>query len=124
MLLFPHNDARARGPRAGDIFDPLKRDLLKARSERMSMGMSGELEQGATGRYTFDPKVRRGRAAQRAGPAPRSHTPLPTTLANTAAAWHRPARAQMWGPLKVHSTPYGHCVDKTGAYVVQPQSER
>jgi len=24
----------------------------------------------------------------------------------------------------VHSTPYGHCVDKTGAYVIHPQSAR
>lgn len=29
---------------------------------------------------------------------------------------------KMWDDLHIHSTPYGHCVDKDGNYIVRPQS--
>ena len=72
---------------AGDIKDPLKRDVLKPVYERRLMGGSVDslLSLGRTGgKYTLD--------------------------------------TQMWGGQAIHSTPYGHCVDSTGGYVVRPQS--
>lgn len=30
--------------------------------------------------------------------------------------------ASMWDDLHIHATPYGHCVDKTGQYIVRPMS--
>uniref|UniRef100_A0A7S3VPQ4 Uncharacterized protein n=2 Tax=Dunaliella tertiolecta TaxID=3047 RepID=A0A7S3VPQ4_DUNTE len=68
----------------GDLFDPLKRDWIKARNERLNMGLSAGTS-GQLARDTFDTK--------------------------------------MWSEQNVHSTPYGHCVDKTGAYVVHPLSQ-
>ncbi|KAF5829034.1 hypothetical protein DUNSADRAFT_16653 [Dunaliella salina] len=68
----------------GDIFDPLKRDWIKARNERLNMGLSAG-SSGSLGKDTFDTK--------------------------------------MWNEQNVRSTPYGHCVDKTGAYVLHPVSQ-
>ena len=31
---------------------------------------------------------------------------------------------KMWSELLITSTPYGHCVDKSGNYVVMPMSDR
>jgi len=31
---------------------------------------------------------------------------------------------KLWSELLITSTPYGHCMDKTGNYTVRPLSER
>ncbi len=31
---------------------------------------------------------------------------------------------KVWGELLIKSTPYGHCMDKTGNYIVRPTSSR
>lgn len=33
-----------------------------------------------------------------------------------------PLFLQSWGTLAIGATPYGHCVDSTGAYITRPQS--
>eukprot|EP00967_Tisochrysis_lutea_P044990 scaffold54594_cov20-Tisochrysis_lutea.AAC.1 len=43
-------------PIAGDLFDPLKRDWIKARNERLNMGLSAGTS-GQLARDTFDTKV-------------------------------------------------------------------
>jgi hypothetical protein len=30
----------------------------------------------------------------------------------------------MWDDLHIHATPYGHCMDRSGQYVVRPMSGR
>ncbi len=32
--------------------------------------------------------------------------------------------AKQWDDLHIHSTPYGHCMDKTGMYLVQQLPEK
>ena len=72
---------------AGDIRDPLKRDVLKPIYERRLMGGSVDSLLGlgrSGGKFTLD--------------------------------------TQAWGAQAIQATPYGHCVDSTGGYVVRPQS--
>jgi len=52
---------------AGDIFDPLKRDWIKARNERLNMGVSaGTSSSEKLGKDTFDTKVRVGASMNQA----------------------------------------------------------
>ena len=81
-----HTHAHARPPLhcAGDIRDPVKRDMLKGEYERQLMGTTTE----------------------------------PVQLGKTMLS------PQSWGAQAITATPYGHCVDKSGMYIVRPLSGR
>ncbi|KXZ46813.1 hypothetical protein GPECTOR_40g547 [Gonium pectorale] len=91
----------------GDIQDPLKRDMLKGERERQLMMSSGTLLASGSGRGGLGSSGRSASAGpQGAGPG------LGKETLDTRA----------WGELAVTATPYGHCNDGMGAYIVRPLS--
>ncbi|KAG2495250.1 hypothetical protein HYH03_006523 [Edaphochlamys debaryana] len=84
----------------GDIKDPVKRDLTKAEVERQLMSSSGALLGGTAGSLAA---TRRSASAG---------TQIGKDMLDT----------RQWGELAIGATPFGHCTDGTGAYVVRPLS--
>eukprot|EP00955_Chlamydomonas_euryale_P087480 364297-Chlamydomonas_euryale.AAC.10 len=72
------HDSSIRIP-TGDLYDPVKRDLLKTEREKALMAAPGQDASSPLGKATLDVRV--------------------------------------WDDMHIKATPYGHCVDETGAYV-------
>ncbi|GLC37450.1 hypothetical protein PLESTB_001584500 [Pleodorina starrii] len=91
----------------GDIRDPLKRDVLKGEYEkRMMSGGSFGRRSGSLPRSASAGSQVGGGGGSGGGAGPGRET-LDT---------------RMWGELAVTATPFGHCNDGMGAYVVRPNS--
>ncbi|GIL77206.1 hypothetical protein Vretimale_3116 [Volvox reticuliferus] len=89
----------------GDIRDPLKRDVLK-----------GEYEQRMMSGGSFG-------ASRRSNSQPRSAS-AGSQGGSVSGAWPGKETLDMrqWGELAVTATPFGHCNDGMGAYVVRPNT--
>lgn len=80
-----------------DLVDPLKKDLLKTQAEKALL-------------MTTSSPVSSTSSSGR-------HTPGSGTLAKATV---RPMlEVQEWGEERINATPYGHCIDKTGNYIVR-----
>ncbi|EFJ48794.1 hypothetical protein VOLCADRAFT_90643 [Volvox carteri f. nagariensis] len=89
----------------GDIRDPLKRDVLKREYEQRLMMSGGSF---GTGRRSSSSQPRSASAGSQVG----------------GGSWlgKETLDTRRWGELAVGATPFGHCNDGMGAYVVRPNS--
>jgi len=77
---------------AGDLFDPVKRDWIKARNERLNMGMSASTS-GQLGKFTLDTRVRARLCCRKPG--------APALLGVCASAAANPGPLLCWACMPI-----------------------
>lgn len=82
----------------GDIRDPLKRDVLNPLREKQLMATLSGAEGAAASEFYYG--------------------------GDGGSLGKQTLDARSWGELAIASTPYGHCMDKTGNYIIRPTSAR